>query len=239
MRLLKRGARPGLDGPPADQGVELDPRHLPRRRLLPRRLSGSGPPGRPCPPTSRTSGSASACSTCSTTWPTGASKKYVLGEVDVFKIDHTHELYGHMNINYLRLDRVPQYDEGWQPVLDALRGRPVLRDDRRGPVARLHRRRPGRAARRSRSRPATARGARCRSSGPSRSGSPSWSRATATRVYRERIDLADTTPFGSAHPELHPDLTGRTWVRLEAWDVATNGAFTQPVWLNAEQSKSP
>ena len=28
-----------------------------------------------------------------------------------------------------------------------------------------------------------------------------------------------------------PDLTGRTWVRLEAWDIAGNGAFTQPVWL--------
>ena len=28
-------------------------------------------------------------------------KKYLPGEVDVFKIDHTHELYGHMNINYI------------------------------------------------------------------------------------------------------------------------------------------
>ena len=50
-------------------------------------------------------------------------KKYMPGEVDVFKIDHTHELYGHMNINYLRIDpdRVPSFDEGWQPVLTALR----------------------------------------------------------------------------------------------------------------------
>ena len=50
-------------------------------------------------------------------------RKYVLGEVDVFKIDHTHELYGHMNINYLRLegDRLPRFDESWQPVLDGLR----------------------------------------------------------------------------------------------------------------------
>ena len=48
-------------------------------------------------------------------------RKYVPGEVDVFKIDHTHELYGHMNINYVQLDRVPRFDEGWQPVLDVLR----------------------------------------------------------------------------------------------------------------------
>ena len=32
--------------------------------------------------------------------------KYVLGEVDVFKLDHTHELYGHMNVNYIRLDPI-------------------------------------------------------------------------------------------------------------------------------------
>ncbi len=32
-------------------------------------------------------------------------KKLLLGEVDVFKIDHMHELYGHMNINYVRLDQ--------------------------------------------------------------------------------------------------------------------------------------
>ncbi len=50
-------------------------------------------------------------------------KKYMPGEVNVFKIDHTHELYGHMNINYVRLDgdRLPRFDEGWQPVLDSLR----------------------------------------------------------------------------------------------------------------------
>src|SRR5260370_16284645 len=30
--------------------------------------------------------------------------------------------YGHMNINYLRLTKLPRYDDGWQPVLDALRG---------------------------------------------------------------------------------------------------------------------
>ena len=49
--------------------------------------------------------------------------KYVLGEVDVFKIEPDHELYGHMNVNYLRLADVPRYEDGWQPVLDALSGR--------------------------------------------------------------------------------------------------------------------
>ena len=61
-------------------------------------------------------------------------KKYLPGEVDVFKIDHTHELFGHMNINYVRLepDRLPRFDgrlaaRARQPAF-----RPVLRHDGRG-----------------------------------------------------------------------------------------------------------
>ena len=52
-----------------------------------------------------------------------------------------------------------------------------------------------------------------------------------SKVYRQRIDLADTGSFDRRTLRLSPDLTGRKWVRVEAWDVATNGAFTQPVWL--------
>ncbi len=48
--------------------------------------------------------------------------KVALGEVDVFRIEPDHELYAHMNVNYLRLDEVPRFEDGWQPVLSALRG---------------------------------------------------------------------------------------------------------------------
>jgi hypothetical protein len=54
------------------------------------------------------------------------------------------------------------------------------------------------------------------------------------KVFREQIDLADTVPFGQRTLTLRPNLHGRTWVRLEVWDIAANGAFTQPVWLTAE-----
>ena len=52
-------------------------------------------------------------------------------------------------------------------------------------------------------------------------------------VRRERVDLAETGPFGERTLTLSPDLDGRRWARVEAWDVAGNGAFTQPVWLAA------
>ena len=50
------------------------------------------------------------------------AKKHVLGEVDTFRMEPDFETYAHMNINYLRLAKLPRYDDGWQPVLDALRG---------------------------------------------------------------------------------------------------------------------
>lgn len=50
-------------------------------------------------------------------------------------------------------------------------------------------------------------------------------------VSRERIRLEDTSPFGTRKLRVPVKLDGRKWARLEVWDIATNGAFTQPVWL--------
>jgi hypothetical protein len=52
-----------------------------------------------------------------------------------------------------------------------------------------------------------------------------------TRVRRERIDLAETGSFGERTLTLTPDLRGQKWVRVAAWDIAANGSFSQPVWL--------
>jgi hypothetical protein len=49
------------------------------------------------------------------------ARKYIVGEVDIFKVDRTTEFYAHANINYLRLDHIPRFEEGWEPVLKALR----------------------------------------------------------------------------------------------------------------------
>ncbi len=37
-------------------------------------------------------------------------RKIIFGEVDVFQFDHTHELYAHMNVNYVKTDRLPDFD---------------------------------------------------------------------------------------------------------------------------------
>jgi len=158
-------------------------------------------------------------------------RKYVPGEVDVFKIDHTHELYAHMNANYVQMDRVPRFDEGWQPVLDVLSSgkffvttgeillpRFSVGGKSSGDVLKL------------------ADGAPAELEADLR-----WTFPLAfaevisgdgQKVYRERIDLTDTGPFGSRSLKHLPNLQGRRWVRLEVWDIAANGAFTQPVWID-------
>lgn len=155
-------------------------------------------------------------------------KKYVLGEVDVFKIDHTHELYAHMNVNYLELDRLPRFDDGWATVLDTLRqGRFFVTT---GEVLI----------------PSFTVGGKSSGENAPLSGDLKlqarlrWTFPLAfaevvsgdgQNVFRERIDLGDTGAFGERQLELSPRLSGRRWVRLEVWDIAANGAFTQPVWL--------
>ncbi len=56
------------------------------------------------------------------------------------------------------------------------------------------------------------------------------------KVSRQRVDLSDTGSFEQTELKLVANLPGRTWVRLQAWDVACNGAFTQPVWLKPADS---
>jgi hypothetical protein len=53
-------------------------------------------------------------------------------------------------------------------------------------------------------------------------------------VTRTRIDLSDTREFGERTIRHPLDLSGKHWVRFEAWDIAGNGAFTQPVWVGGQ-----
>ncbi|WP_422926476.1 hypothetical protein [Singulisphaera sp. PoT] len=159
-------------------------------------------------------------------------RKYAIGEVDVFKIDHTHELFGHMNVNYVRLPRLPRYDDDWSPILDALShgrffvttGEVLIRDFQVG----------GKLSGESLIRPPNGK--------VEVKLDLDWTfpmhhvdliSGDGERIYRDRIMLDDTSSFGQRTITRSADLTGRKWIRAEAWDIATNGAFTQPVWFEA------
>jgi hypothetical protein len=157
-------------------------------------------------------------------------RKYVPGEVDVFKIDHSHELYGHMNINYLRLARVPRFEEGWQTILDALRAGQFFTTT--GEIL-LHEFTVGGKQ--------SGEKLELSANPPELRVDVQWTfplrfaeiiSGDGQKVYRQRVDLSDTGPFGRRTLSLEPELKGRKWVRFEVWDVAVNGAYTQPVWLD-------
>lgn len=155
--------------------------------------------------------------------------KYAPGEADVFKIDHTHELYGHMNVNYLKLDRTPDFARGWGEVLDALRAGEFFVTTGEVLIP------------------------SCSIAG-AESGTVKLAQADRRRVPvkiaaewtfppaflevvsgdghatdRKRLDLADLPELSSREFAFEVDLTGKTWARVELWDIATNGAFTQPI----------
>ncbi|MDZ4288853.1 MAG: hypothetical protein U0984_12885 [Prosthecobacter sp.] len=157
-------------------------------------------------------------------------KKYLPGEVDVFKLDHTHELYGHMNINYLRLPKAPTYAEGWQSVLDVLRAGAFFTTT--GEVLIREFKVNGHAS-----------GETLKLAADDTAEITvdlDWTfplnfaeviSGDGKEVFSERLDLRNTAAFGRVTLKLNPALKDRKWVRVEVWDIARNGAYTQPVWL--------
>jgi len=160
-----------------------------------------------------------------------SERKFAPGEVDVFQIDRNSELYAHMNINYLRLDGpLPTYADGWAGVLDALRGGRFFTTTGEVliPAFSIDGAKSGEET-------AFGRNATVRAT-------IEWTFPVAyaeivsgdgSKVYRNRIDLSGAAPFGSRTIEKRVDLRGRKWARIEVWDVATNGAYTPPVFPKA------
>ena len=159
--------------------------------------------------------------------------KVALGEVDVFKIEPDHELYAHMNVNYLRLDQTPKFKDGWQPVLDTLRDGKLFVTTGEVLIPDF-----------------TVNGQRSGENAPVIQGSTAevhvdlkWTfplshaevvTGDGRHVKRHHVDLSETQSFGDQSIDLEVDVTNQRWLRVEVWDIATNGAFTQPIWLQAD-----
>ena len=155
----------------------------------------------------------------------------MITEADLFTITPENEMYAHLNVNYLMLDKVEPYAKGWQPVLTAMQkgkffsstGEVLLpeltiNDKISGEILTLD-----------------------------KNGTASiklkinWTfpmnfieviSGDGNKVFRDKIDLSDTKAFGEKSFKFKTKLKGRTWVRVEAWDIAANGAFSQTFYIN-------
>ena len=143
-------------------------------------------------------------------------RKLLLGEVDVFQIDPTHELWGHMNVNYVRLKQLPKFDEYGQ-VLDAISrgdffvttGEVLL------PEVRITAPSAGDEEVAARHR-------------VQHLAVLVW--GDGAQVFRKEIALDTTRGFGSQSFEWKLEAPGWKWARVAVWDVAGNGAFVNPAW---------
>jgi hypothetical protein len=147
----------------------------------------------------------------------GTSKR-LLAETDMFAIDHTSELYAHMNANYVRIGELPDFDN-YGRMLEAVNrgdyfismGEVLL------PQVEISKASPSTIA-------ATA---TVKWTFPLSFGEIVWGdgKETFTRTF----DLTDTRPFGSETFKWSTEAKNWQWARIAVWDVAGNGAFINPI----------
>ena len=146
-------------------------------------------------------------------------RKQLVSEVDVFQIDTTHELYAHMNVNYVKLPSLPRFDQYGQ-LLDALRrgqffmttGEVLLPEVSiaEGPGGSIRVR------------------SRIRHTFPLEMAEIVW--GDGARTLRKQIPLTETRAFGDFEFSAEADGGNWKWARFAVWDVAADGAFVNPVW---------
>lgn len=146
-------------------------------------------------------------------------RKRLLSEVDVFQIDSTHELYAHMNINYVRAEKLPAFENYGELLRSMTKGDffmstgEVLMPShsiRETGKSKLH---------------ATA---EVQYTLPLQFAEVVW--GDGEKTHRQTYSLETTRNFGNIKLDFDADAPGWRWARLAVWDVAGNGAFANPVW---------
>lgn len=144
--------------------------------------------------------------------------KKLLAEVDVFKIDDTHELYGHMNVNYLRLPSLPSFDN-YSSVTAAIEKGDYFAATGEVLIPQHSIDRQADSSTRVR--------VRLRWTFPLHHAEVAWGDGSETK--RHVIPLEDTAAFGERDFEWKVPAGDWKWMRLAVWDIAANGAFVNPV----------
>jgi hypothetical protein len=149
-----------------------------------------------------------------------AGPKYMIAEGDTYMKYPDDETFPQLIVNYVKLDRVPKFDDGWTPVIDALRAGDYFVTS--GEVLIRNSGLEGSGAKRTYT-------AEAEWTFPPEFAELVWS--DGKTVDRQVIGLTEMAPFASHKFSLPFDAAGKKWVRFAIWDSAGNGAFTQPVHL--------
>ena len=148
-------------------------------------------------------------------------RKVMLGEVDVFQLSSTDELYGHMNVNYVRIDKLPDFDH-FKVVLDA-----VARGDSFISTGEV-------LMPRSTILPTGGDSIHVEiqtsSTFPLRMAEVVWGDGKTT--HTEEFELETTHEFERHSFQWDVKAAGWKWARVAVWDIAGGGAFSNPTWRN-------
>jgi hypothetical protein len=158
-------------------------------------------------------------------------KKFLIGEVDTYKKWPSDDLYGHFNVNYLRMGLLPSAQD-WGEVNRVLRagdffvttGEVLIRNFEVNRVS------PGKTLGRTHA-PQVNLVVDLEWTFPLEFVEVVW--GDGSRVDRKIISATELSPFGNHRFSISLDSTEKRWVRFAAWDSAGNGAFTQPVYMES------
>jgi len=145
--------------------------------------------------------------------------KYMVGEVDTYKKFPDYDLYGDFNVNYVKLERVPGFED-WSAINRALRAGEFFVTT--GELLIPHWSVEGRGNKREVV-------ADVEWTFPLDFVEVVW--GDGKQVGRKIVSATDQLPFGTHRFRIPFDAAGKQWVRFSVWDSAGNGAFTQPVHL--------
>jgi hypothetical protein len=144
--------------------------------------------------------------------------KGLFGEVDTFHIGPTHELYAHLNVNYVRIDELPSFDDAGQ-LLEAVHSGDYFVSTGEVLLPEVNISTDSAAT-------ITAT-VNAQWAFPLAFAEVVWGNGKQT--FTRTFPLAETQPHGSAAFEWKLDAPGWQWARVAVWDVAGNGGFINPV----------
>ena len=144
--------------------------------------------------------------------------KFMLAEGDTYMKVPGDDTYPFLAINYLKLDKVPAYNQSWSPVVEGLRAGNFF-----GTTGEILFHKWGIEGTGAKS----VYTASIEYTFPLQFAELVWS--DGTKVDRKILSLTGTEPFGTRTFRIPFDATGKKWVRFDVWDAAGDGAWLQPV----------
>ncbi|MGH9325512.1 MAG: hypothetical protein ACRD2B_02300 [Terriglobia bacterium] len=150
------------------------------------------------------------------------SPKYMIAEGDMYWGAPNEEstIYAQGAVSYIKLDRVPLYDQSWAPIIHSMRTGDFFGTT--GEILFHSWGVKGAGAQKTYN-------ATVEYTFPLDFAELVW--GDGTKTGRKTIDLADTTAFGAKTFKIPFDATGKKWIRFSVWDSAGDGAWAQPIPL--------